>query len=395
MNAKLPVVIALLFASCAKQEQSAAPAKAPASEAASPSVSPSASPTRPRIVALGPAAPELREMSVETVQLAPVPAEDTSAPARIEANPNRIGRARLPVPGRIVSVMVQLGDSVKAGQPLAIIDSPSVTEAETGYLQAESIVKQAEVALAKANADLERITDLFENKAVAQKEVLAAKTVQALSVTALEQAVQSRRQAQQKLEFLGLKTGRNQQQVVVASPLAGKVLEVAGVPGEFRNEVNEPLVTVADLSRIWATADVPETQIRQYRLGGQTSLELLAYPGEFLPGHVTRIADTADAETRTVKVSAELENLSGRLRPMMFGRMRYVNGLVRVPWVPEAAIVRIGDQDYVFVEESKGHFRLTVVVLGKRHESGFAVLQGVSAGDRVVTRGAVYLKGAL
>ena len=115
MNAKLPVVIALLFASCAKQEQSAAPAKAPASEAASPSVSPSASPTRPRIVALGPAAPELREMSVETVQLAPVPAEDTSAPARIEANPNRIGRARLPVPGRIVSVMVQLGDSVKAG----------------------------------------------------------------------------------------------------------------------------------------------------------------------------------------------------------------------------------------------------------------------------------------
>lgn len=80
---------------------------------------------------------------------------------------------------------------------------------------------------------------------------------------------------------------------------------------------------------------------------------------------------------------------------MMFGRMRYLQGLIRAPWIPESAIVRIGDQDHVFVEESKGHFRLNVVELGKRHEAGFAVQRGVTAGDRVVTRGAVYLKGAL
>jgi cobalt-zinc-cadmium efflux system membrane fusion protein len=80
---------------------------------------------------------------------------------------------------------------------------------------------------------------------------------------------------------------------------------------------------------------------------------------------------------------------------MMFGRMRYLQGLVRVPWIPESAIVRIGDQDHVFVEESKGRFRLNVVVLGKRHDAGLAVVEGVTAGDRIVTRGAVYLKGAL
>jgi len=387
MNGKLLIATAIVLASCGKPEKPAEPAKAAHGEG------PAAA--GPRIVALGPEAPELREMSIEPVRVAPVPAEDTSAPARIEANPNRIGRARLPVPGRIVNVMVQLGDTVKAGQPVAVIESPSVADAETNFLQADSAVRQAEVALAKANADLERLTDLFEHKAVAQKEVLAAKTVQALSVTALEQAVQSRRQGQQKLEYLGLKAGKHQQQVVVTAPIAGKVLEVAVVPGEFRNEVNEPLITVADLSRVWATADVPESQIRQYRVGGQTSLELLAYPGELFPGHVTRIADTADAETRTVKVSAELDNASGKLRPKIFGRMRYVHGLAPAPWLPETAIVRIGDKDHVFVEESKGHFRLTEVVLGKRHESGFAVLRGVSAGDRVVTRGAVYLKGAL
>lgn len=381
------LALATLLAACAKEEK-AAPSK-PAPVAAS------SSPSGERKVILGPDVPELREMNIETVRVAPVPAEDTSAPARIEANPNRIGRARLPVSGRIVNVMVQLGDSVKAGQPLVVIDSPSVADAETAFLQAESSVKQAEVALAKANADLERLTDLFEHKAVAQKEVLSAKTVHALSLTSLDQAIQSRRQAQQKLEYLGLKTGKHQQQVIVNAPISGKVLEVAVVPGEFRNEVNEPLITVADLSRVWATADVPESQIRQYRLSGQTSLELLAYPDELFPGRVTRIADTADAETRTVKVSAELENASGKLRPQMFGRMRYVHGLVPAPWVPEAAVVRIGDKDHVFLEESKGHFRLAEVVLGKRHESGFAILRGVSAGDRVVTRGAVYLKGAL
>ncbi|MFN7935951.1 MAG: efflux RND transporter periplasmic adaptor subunit [Bryobacteraceae bacterium] len=391
------LMVAATLVGCGKGHQestnAANPPAAPAGKA--PSEPEASKPAGPKVVQLGPNAPELKEMTVEAVRVVPIPVEDASAPALIEANPNRIGRAMLPVPGRIVNVMVQLGDAVSAGQPLATVESPAVADAEAAYVQAVNAVRQAEIAVAKASADLTRLTDLFEHQAVAQKEVLSANTVHTLAKANLDQAQSSRLQAQHKLEFLGLKADKSQQQVIIKAPIAGKVLDVSVVAGEFRSETGTPLITISDLSRVWATSEVPESQIRQYRVGGSTILELVAFPDETFHGRVTRIADTADKETRTIKVNAELDNKGGRLRPQMFGRMRYVQGLAPAMWIPEAAVVRIGDKDHVFVEETRGHFLLREVELGKRHDAGFSVANGLKQGERVVTRGAVYLKGVL
>src|SRR5262249_20786866 len=156
-----------------------------------------------------------------------------------------------------------------------------------------------------------------------------------------------------------------EQIITVSAPLSGKVLEVSAVGGEFRNEINTPLVTVADLSRVWATSDVPESVIREYHVGGAVTVELIAYPNEAFHARVTRIADTVNSETRTIKVSAEMENPGGRLRPEMFGRLRYAGRTVPAPWVPMSAVVRIGDKDFVFVEQARGKFLSTPVELGK------------------------------
>ena len=142
----------------------------------------------PNVVVLGPDAPELRQMTIEPVRSVPVPADEITAPAKIEANPNRVGHAVLPAPGRIVRVMVKLGDSVAQGQPVVAIESSVVAEAESGHIQSDASVRQAELAVAKAEADLARETDLFEHQAVAQKEVLAAQTTAALAKASLEQA---------------------------------------------------------------------------------------------------------------------------------------------------------------------------------------------------------------
>jgi multidrug efflux pump subunit AcrA (membrane-fusion protein) len=79
----------------------------------------------------------------------------------------------------------------------------------------------------------------------------------------------------------------------------------------------------------------------------------------------------------------------------MFGRLRYADALVPLPWVPESAVVRMGDRDYVFLEQAPGRFLSTPVQLGSRHDNGFGVVAGLKAGDRVVTQGSVYLKAAL
>ena len=179
------------------------------------------------------------------------------------------------------------------------------------------------------------------------------------------------------------------------APISGKVLELSVVEGEYRNEINTPLITIADLSRVWATSEVPESKIRYCRVGGMADLQLIAYPNETFRARVTRIADTVNSETRTVKVSAELDNPGGRLRPEMFGQLRYADGLVPTPWVPDSAVVRIGDKDFVFLKQAPGRFLSSAVELGKHHDGGFAITSGLRAGDPVVTQGSVYLKGAL
>ena len=172
--------------------------------------------------------------------------------------------------------------------------------------------------------------------------------MEALTRASLEQARTSRDQARRRLELLGLKAGQFQQQVTVTAPISGRVLEVSVVGGEFRNEINTPLVTVADLSRVWATTDVPESKIRFCKIGGTADLELIAYPGQNFKGRVTRIADTVNSETRTIKVTAELDNPGGRLRPEMFGRLRYADGIVAAAWIPAGAVIRSSDKDFVF-----------------------------------------------
>jgi membrane fusion protein, heavy metal efflux system len=194
---------------------------------------------------------------------------------------------------------------------------------------------------------------------------------------------------------LGLKAGEFQQHILVTAPVAGKVLEVSVVGGEYRNEINTPLITIADLSRVWATCEVPESKIRYCKVGGMADLDLIAYPNETFRARVTRIADTVGSETRTIKVSAELENGDGRLRPEMFGQLRYADGVEPAPWVPDSAVVRSGDKALVFVEQGPGRFLSSHVELGKRQDGGFSVAKGLKVGDRVVTRGSVYLKAAL
>jgi cobalt-zinc-cadmium efflux system membrane fusion protein len=381
-------VATLGLAGCGKPDQAEAEAR----------IQTAATPARqdpPGLVVLGADAPELREMTVQVVRAVPMPSDEVTAPARIEANPNRVGHAVLPVPGRIVRVLVKLGDPVKQGQPVAQIESPAVAEAESAYIQAESSVRQAEAGIAKAEADAARLKDLFEHQAVAQKEVLAAETTATLAKASLEQAHSAREQARRRLELLGLKPGGFQQLVTVSAPISGKVLELSMVEGEYRNEINTPLITIADLSRVWATSEVPESKIRYCKIGGTADLELIAYPNETFRARVTRIADTVDRETRTIRVSAELENAGGRLRPEMFGTLRYADGLRPLPWVPDSAVVRIGDKDYVFIEQAAGRFLSTPVTLGSRRDGGFAVTSGIKPGDRVVTEGSVYLKAAL
>jgi cobalt-zinc-cadmium efflux system membrane fusion protein len=355
----------------------------------------SAAPAEPGTVVIPEGSPMLKQIKRATVEVAELPTDEVIAPGKIEANPNRISKIVLPVPGRIMTVLVKTGDAVKKDQPLLTIQSPDADAAMSTFLSAQAAVTQAQAALAKAQADLDRSTDLFEHNAVAKKDVLSAESALVQSKAARDQTQAAREQALRRLAGLGLKPGDVTQEVILRSPLEGKVLELSVVPGEFRNDTSASLMTIADLSTVWVTSQVPETYIRFVQVGERVEINLVAYPGETFEGRVSRIADTVDPQTRTVKVHAEMGNLTGRFRPEMYGSIHHVESTAKMAVVPAAAVVQDGDQTVLFVEQTLGHFEERRVSVGKRAGDLVRVLSGVKPGESIVVDGVMLLKGLI
>jgi cobalt-zinc-cadmium efflux system membrane fusion protein len=344
-------------------------------------------------IVIPPDSPKLKQIRVETVKTESVPTDEVVAPGKIEVNPNRVAHVSLPVMGRITSVVPKLGDFVQQGTPLITVESADVDAAMSAYQQAEAGVNQAKATLLKAQADLERARDLFEHNAVAQKEVLNAQNSLAQAKATLEQAEAAQKQAGGKLEIFGLQPRQYGQKLTVRAPISGKVLEMNAVPGEFRNDTNASVMTIADLSTVWVASDVSESSIRLIQVNERLEIELTAYPGETFTGRVTKIADVVDPQTRTIKVRAEMDNSRGRLRPEMFGKIRHVEAMEPRPVVPAGTVIQGDGQNVVYVEKSPGVFVQRVVTVGPRVKNGVAILKGIQAGDRVVVDGVMLLKG--
>jgi cobalt-zinc-cadmium efflux system membrane fusion protein len=339
--------------------------------------------------------PMLKQIRRERVSLRDLPTVEIVAPGKIETNPNRVSKVVLPVAGRITAVLVKTGDAVTKDQPLLMIQSPDADAAMSAFLSAKAAEMQSDAALTKARADFDREKDLFDHDAVAKKDVQAAESALAQAEAAVEQARASREQSRRRLTVLGLSPTGFEQQVVVRAPLSGKVLELSVVPGEFRNDTTAALMTIADLSTVWVTSQVPESYIRFVGVGERVEIGLVAYPGQVFEGRVSRVSDTVDPQTRTVKVQAELENRGGRLRPEMFGSIHHIEATARVPVVPAGAVIRNGDQATLFVETAPGRFESRKVTLGPPAGDVVRIVDGVSPGDSVVVDGAMLLQGML
>jgi cobalt-zinc-cadmium efflux system membrane fusion protein len=351
-----------------------------------------AKPTEPGLIVIPANSPQLEQIRVEPVTTGTFDIDEVLAPGKVEANPNRIARVLMPLSGRVRQVWVTLGDAVTEGQPLLSIESPEASAALATHAQLQAELTQARSSLKKASADLSRLRDLYSHRAVALKEVLEAENGQTQAQAAVDQTAAKIEESTDRLALLGLEPGHRSREVIVRAPIPGKVMEIAVVPGEFRNDSGASLMTIADLRSVWIAADVPESSIRLIRRGERIRCELAAYPGEVFTGRVMRIADAVDPGTRTIKVLAEFANPDGRLKPEMFGRIRHSHGAESAPAVRSTAILQRQGNNVVLREEAPGTFREVAVKTGPSSGAFTAVHEGLKAGDRVVVDGAVLLR---
>lgn len=301
--------------------------------------------------------------------------------ATIQPDSDRLARVAPRIEGRIISAPAKLGDRVRAGQTLATLDSVEVGEAHAAWTQA-----QAELRIAEA--DFKRAESLNAEEIIPRKDFLRAQADRDKAAAAL-------RAAADRLRLLGgaqAASGKGVAGFAVTAPFAGTVIEKKVTLGELATP-SVPMYAIADLSRLWIQANLPEATLAKVRLGANAKVTVLAYPGETFTGRVTHIGAMLDKDTRTIAARIEVANADGRLKPEMFATatIEAAGDKREAIALPDAAIVLLEGQPTVFVFEH-GAYEARQVEPGERLDGRTVLKSGVKAGDQVVTAGAYALK---
>jgi cobalt-zinc-cadmium efflux system membrane fusion protein len=330
-------------------------------------------------------APELlAQLKLANVSRAPV-AETVRVAGRIDFDEQRLARIGATVTGRVTDIDALLGQVVKKGEVLARLNSSELSTQQLAYLKA-----RAELELNRRNA--ERARALFDADVIGAAELQRRQSEFQISVA-------ETRAAADQLALLGVSAaaiarlgseGAVNSVVPVVSTLSGVVVERKLAQGQVVQPA-DALFVVADLSRLWAVAQVPEQQVSQVRTGQTVNIEVPALGNEKLVGKLIFVGQTINPETRTVLVRTELDNRDGRLKPAMLATMLIEARPVEHMVVPASAVVRENDQDHVFVAEEEGVFRLVSVRLGAELSGQRVVLSGLKGQERLVVDGAFHL----
>lgn len=266
---------------------------------------------------------------------------------------SRFRRVQIRVSGWIRELYVnQTGVPVNAGQPLMSIYSPELFQSEQEYL----INKAGRVPASDSTHG--------------PSDPMAAERLQLLGVPDDEI---------RRLE----REDRASTQLVLRSPVGGTVLERGVVEGQYVG-ADTPLLTVADLSRVWVMVDLYEMDMTRVHVGDLASFTTAAMPGRRFEGRVQFVYPTVSNETRTLKARLALANADGSLRPGMYGRVSVSARGVRSLSVPVEAVINAGQHSYVFVAHEGGHFEPRMVWTGMPQGDRVQILKGVAEGDTVV-----------
>ena len=182
---------------------------------------------------------------------------------------------------------------------------------------------------------------------------------------------------------------KDQRSVTFYAPISGAVMDKKAVQG-MRFMPGEVLYQIADLSSVWVVAEVAEQDIGQIKIGSVARVHLDSYQNKIFDGKIAFISPTLNAATRTVQVRVEMSNRQGLLKPAMFANVELAasNGATqngKVLTVPTSAVIDSGTRQVVLVQRAEGRFEPRTVKLGSRSENYVEVLDGIAAGEQVVT----------
>jgi cobalt-zinc-cadmium efflux system membrane fusion protein len=314
-----------------------------------------------------------------------------------------------PYSGRVTKITAEPGDTVQAGQLLFALEATDMVQAQNDFIAAVAGLETARSQLHLAQIVEKRQHDLYEGKAVplkdwqqAQADLVTAQDNVRTAEIALE-AVRNRLRILQKTEdeiAAFERTGRISPDTPIYAPIGGTVVQRKVGPGQYitsgaSDPAGDPVFVIGDLSTVWLVANVRESDVLKMRPGQPIQFRVLASSEHVFTGKLNYVAAAMDANTRRLVVRATIENPEKLLKPEMFASVTIFSGEERTsPGAPREAIVYEGDVARVWVASDDKSLGLRRVELGLTNGNFVQVVRGLRAGEKIVTKGALFIDRA-
>jgi cobalt-zinc-cadmium efflux system membrane fusion protein len=292
------------------------------------------------------------------------------------------------VGGPVSRILVVPGQKVKVGQPMLEVSSPDYSQLLDAYLKAADSYRLAD-------KNYKREQDLYQHHAVAQRDLEQAESD-------LNQARADLNAAEQGMRILGIKnpgdlakTANSSAQIPVLAPISGEVVERLVSPGQVVQAGQTQAFTISDLSTVWVLANVYQADLASVRSGDDVSVQTDAYPGTF-HGRISYVSPALDPNTRTLQARIVVDNPGEKLKRDMYCTVTVSAGSIsNAIAVPDSSILRDdNNQPFVYVAIGANQFGRRDVEIGQSENGQTQVLKGISAGERVVGDGSLFLQFA-
>lgn len=349
---------------------------------------------------------QLSETQWASLTIAPVTArtfrEELITEGKIAIDEEHSTSVFSPYSGRVTKLMAIPGDHVLAGQPLLVLEVTETVQAQNDFINASTVANKARSHVNLSETVERRLRNLFEMKAVALRELQQAQADLTAAQNDHQGAKTAFEAARNRLRILGKsddEIGALQQEGTISpettlfAPLSGTVVQRKIGPGQYVSSgASEPIFVVGDLSTIWLVAFVRESDAGKVKVGQPISFSVLAHPNRTFQAKIDYVSPSIDPSSRRRMVRAIVPNPEGMFAPEMFATVKvFVSEEGETASIPREAIIYESNTARVWIVNDDRSIELRSVKLGFNDGRVVQVLDGVQAGQKVISKGSLFI----
>ena len=327
---------------------------------------------------------------------------------KISINEDKATPVFPPYAGRVTRLMAKPGDTVERGQPLFYLEAADMVQAQNDFLTGLAAINRAKSRVTITEIIEKQNRTLFESKAGALRDFQTATADLAQARADLRTAESALEAARNRLSILGKteaeitafqEQGKISSETPIYAPLSGTVVQRKIGPGQYVSYTStgivDPVFTIGDLSTVWIVAYVRESEALKVRLGQQLDFTVPAYPKTTFKANIDHVSASLDPNVRRLMVRATIDNGRGQFKPEMFTSVTiYTDEGDSSLGVPREAVIYEADNARVWVARNDKTVELRQIKTGITRGSVIQVLQGLQAGEIVVTKGSLFVDQA-